>query len=134
MPNDLQTETVAEKDKGFTLIELLVVVVIIGVLAAIAIPIFLNQKDKAAEAGVKSDIKNASTYLESYFVDNNTYVGAETFLNDTTPTGSGFKSSDDNTITVPTEAADSYCIEGVGSTDTEFHLSSADGSVAEGGC
>lgn len=133
MSNDQQTTEIVEKDKGFTLIELLVVVVIIGILAAIAIPIFLNQKDKAAEASVKSDIKNASTYLESYFVDNNTYVGAQTFLGDTANNG-GFSPSKDNTITVPTEAVQEYCIEGVGSTGNPFHLTSETGSVEEGGC
>jgi type IV pilus assembly protein PilA len=61
--------------KGFTLIELLIVVVIIGILAAVAIPKFAQTKAKAYEAAMKSDIKNAMTSAESFFSDNNTYVG-----------------------------------------------------------
>lgn len=88
--------------KGFTLIELLIVVVIIGILAAIAIPKFAGTKQKAYVAAMKSDLKNFVLAEESYFVDNNTYgtraavVGANLFLETTgvtvasaneTPTG-----------------------------------------------
>ena len=59
--------------KGFTLIELLIVVVIIGILAAIAIPKFASTKEKAYLATMKSDLKNFVTAEESYFADNNTY-------------------------------------------------------------
>ena len=59
--------------KGFTLIELLIVVVIIGILAAIAIPKFANTKEKAYIAAMKSDLRNLITAEESYFADNTTY-------------------------------------------------------------
>ncbi len=61
--------------KGFTLIELLIVVVIIGILAAIAIPKFANTKEKAIIAGMKSDLRNMVTAQEAYFSDCNAYAG-----------------------------------------------------------
>ena len=68
--------------KGFTLIELLIVVVIIGILAAIAIPKFADTKRKAYVTAMKSDLKNMVSSAEAYFSDNNTYAGY------TAPTGS----------------------------------------------
>src|SRR5438876_1761945 len=62
--------------KGFTLIELLIVVVIIGILAAIAIPKFANTKEKAYLATEKSDLRNLITAEESYFGDNTAYTTA----------------------------------------------------------
>lgn len=56
--------------RGFTLIELLIVVVIIGILAAIAIPKFASTKDKAYVAAMKSDLRNLATYQEQYAADN----------------------------------------------------------------
>ena len=64
----------AEEEKGFTLIELLVVILIIGILAAIAIPAFLNQKGKAYDSNAKSDARTAQTAEETYFTDNNQYT------------------------------------------------------------
>jgi type IV pilus assembly protein PilA len=61
----------AEDEKGFTLIELLVVILIIGILAAIAIPTFLNQKSKANDSSAESLARNAATAMETYATNNN---------------------------------------------------------------
>jgi type IV pilus assembly protein PilA len=73
--------------KGFTLIELLIVVVIIGILAAIAIPKFANTKEKAYIAAMKSDLRNLVTAQESYFADNVTYAAATGNLSYNSSTG-----------------------------------------------
>jgi len=71
-----------EKDEGFTLIELLVVIIIIGILAAIAIPVFLNQRKKGYDAQTKSDIKNLVTSMETYATDTNGIFPASASLAD----------------------------------------------------
>ena len=63
-------KSMQEKDKGFTLIELLVVIIIIGILAAIAIPIFLNQRKKAVDAAAKADVTEIAKQIATYYVDN----------------------------------------------------------------
>ncbi len=88
--------------KGFTLIELLIVVVIIGILAAIAIPKFANTKEKAIITSMKSDLRNLVTAEESYFADNVTYTSnlgtafsssAGVVVSINGPTGKGWSAS-----------------------------------------
>ncbi len=69
------------KSRGFTLIELLIVVVIIGILAAFAIPKFANTKQKAYVAQMKSDLKNLSTAEEAFFYDSTFYTTSLAALN-----------------------------------------------------
>ena len=69
--------------KGFTLIELLIVVVIIGILAAIAIPKFANTKEKAYIASMKSDLRNLVTAQEAFFADSGYYTTATSCVNPT---------------------------------------------------
>jgi type II secretion system protein G len=73
--------------RGFTLIELLVVVVIIGVLAAIAIPKFQSTKGKANAASLKSDLRNLATAQEAYFYENLAYTTNTAALNVTLTSG-----------------------------------------------
>ena len=78
--------------KGFTLIELLIVVVIIGILAAIAIPKFASTKEKAYIASMKADLRNLVTAEESYFADNVTYTATVGSL--------AYSQSAGNTVTI----------------------------------
>ena len=64
------------REEGFTLVELLVVIIIVAILAGIAIPTFIGQRQKAYDAAAKSLVRNARTAIETFYVDNGTFVGA----------------------------------------------------------
>jgi type IV pilus assembly protein PilA len=80
-----------EREEGFTLIELLVVILIIGILAAIAIPSFLNQREKGQDTCAKTQARTMATAMETYYTDTNGYTAGMASLNgvETAITGTG---------------------------------------------
>ena len=130
-----------DREAGFTLIELLVVMLILGILAAIAIPAFFNQRDKGTDAQAKAAVRTAQTAIETYATDNGgDYTGADAAdlqaIEDTLVTA-----AEDNMITVVSADTEGYEVMSTSGTTNTFSITRAGGVVTfscetptEGGC
>ena len=137
-----------DEEEGFTLIELLVVIIIIGILAAIAIPVFLSQRSKGYEASMKSDLRTAAQEVESQNVDNQNYLSttfgtgtltagtsAVTGTAQTVGTNTNFTVSNGNTITWVGATSSAYCLKATSSKAPQiWYYSSDNGGITSTAC
>ena len=136
-------KSIEEKEEGFTLIELLVVMIIIGILAAIAIPVFLNQQKKANDTATKSDVSSIAKEVAAYYVDgkdpltiSQAGVGGDVTITDGTYSATQ-KVSDGTDLGTASSATDAqnWCVtaENTKGTPKPYEYS-ANGGLAEGSC
>jgi prepilin-type N-terminal cleavage/methylation domain-containing protein len=140
-----------EKDQGFTLIELLVVMIIIGILAAIAIPVFLNQRKRAVDSSIKSDLRTIANQMETVYTDRQRYTDTWSQAGTTVTVGADtVQASAGNSFTyvllsdathalavdaTNAAAASGFCLTGSNSkTNNTFHYNSLNGGVGNGAC
>jgi type IV pilus assembly protein PilA len=131
-------------EKGFTMIELLVVILIIGILAAIAIPAFLHQRNKAYDAAAKSNIKTAAIAEETYATDNNGSYASDTLTSSDTGSLASIEPTLKSTpfVTATANGTTGYTLTAtsLGSTPVAYTYIASSGAITEtcapstGGC
>ncbi|WP_305004254.1 type IV pilin protein [Schumannella sp. 10F1B-5-1] len=130
-------DRVKNGDKGFTLIELLVVVIIIGILAAIAIPVYIGVQNNAKDSAVKSDLGNAKTAVVAKYTQDGSYPTALTGLEGqgyTQSDASNYSSTSGSTPVISLVASNGgFCIKATSASGTQFAVSDKQ-AIAKGSC
>jgi type IV pilus assembly protein PilA len=117
---------------GFSLIELLVVILIIGILAAIALPAFLGQRSKGQDSSAKSAARNLVSGMESYYATNKTYVGA---ASDEDVQKIGVLGTGNGEASISSASDDAYVIVGHSASGNEFTMTkTGTGAAVERTC
>jgi prepilin-type N-terminal cleavage/methylation domain-containing protein len=120
----------AKKDEGFSLIELLVVVIIIGILAAIAIPIYIGVQNSAKDSAAQADLANAKTAVVAYYTNEGSYPAA---INSATLSDYGYSSASVSDGTAGADSITSFCLEATSGSGTVFSITQ-DSSATAGAC
>jgi type IV pilus assembly protein PilA len=125
------SQRLRNEEKGFTLIELLVVILIIGILAAIALPAFLGQKSKGQDADAKSVARNVASQIESCYANNGSYTNCQKSGNNIESQDTGLDLSQ---TVISNLGADSYTITTTSKSANVFTITKTGGGAALRSC